>query len=371
MAEPRKKRIVIASVLKPVDDTRMFGKIATTLAENKLFSVDVIGCAGHRHNRSVQQLSIGSFSRISFSRWFASWRIIWLALRLQPDLLIICTHELLFAATLLKMFRGSKIVYDVQENYYLNIRHTKAFPRALRKLIADYVRVKEKLCSRWVDLFFLAEKTYQSELTFIGSRFIVLENKVQSSNPHEKRPIGDRVNLIFTGTLAESTGVYLAIKVASAMYRVDKNVTLTIVGYAPHQSTFSHLTRLSSDLSFIKLIAGTHQIPHHEIVRFIQDADAGIISYPANPSTQNRVPTKLYEYLAHHLPIIMVNNKHWVSIANRFSAAIVFSENSINGNELLNELRTGKFYIHQEDESQLTWESEKDKLRRAVTNLIE
>ena len=45
MADSKKSTVVIASVLKPVDDSRMYEKIGLTLAESGRYDVHVIGCA--------------------------------------------------------------------------------------------------------------------------------------------------------------------------------------------------------------------------------------------------------------------------------------------------------------------------------------
>ena len=39
----KKQRIVLASVLKPVDDTRMFEKIGKSLSDNPDFEIFIIG----------------------------------------------------------------------------------------------------------------------------------------------------------------------------------------------------------------------------------------------------------------------------------------------------------------------------------------
>ena len=74
-------------------------------------------------------------------------------MRLAPDLLIVGTHELLVVAVLYKIFSRKKIVYDVQENYLLNITHTDAFPLLLRWPIAMWVRLKEIALAGFFDRF--------------------------------------------------------------------------------------------------------------------------------------------------------------------------------------------------------------------------
>ena len=131
MQEREKKKIVLASVLKPVNEIRMFSKIATSLAKAS-YDVSIIGYqpTGAFPKTPIHLYPIGIFHRLSIKRVFAPFHIFkhWLALK--PDILIVSTHELLFWGVLTRLFLRTRVIYDVQENYYLNILHTSAFPAA-------------------------------------------------------------------------------------------------------------------------------------------------------------------------------------------------------------------------------------------------
>ena len=106
MADSMKSTVLIASVLKPVDDSRMYEKIGLTLAESGVFDVHVVGTPSARTGRAgITQHSLKPFTRISLGRLLAPWRILSLALRLRPDIVIITTHELLYLAMFMKIRR--------------------------------------------------------------------------------------------------------------------------------------------------------------------------------------------------------------------------------------------------------------------------
>ena len=99
------KTIVIASVLKPIDDSRLYEKIGLTLAASGGYQVHMIGVDSARSaDPNIKQHAFPPFRRISLRRWFTPWRIFLTTLRLKPDLLIISTHELLYEAMLVKLF---------------------------------------------------------------------------------------------------------------------------------------------------------------------------------------------------------------------------------------------------------------------------
>ena len=143
MADSNKSRIVIASVLKPVDDSRLYEKIAQTLADSGRYEVHTMGVeSAPTHSGNIKQHAFKPFRRLSPGRFLAPWRILIRTFRLKPDVLIIATHELLYTALFLKLTTGCRIIYDVQENYYWNILYTPAFPLLINPFVALYVRGK-------------------------------------------------------------------------------------------------------------------------------------------------------------------------------------------------------------------------------------
>jgi glycosyltransferase involved in cell wall biosynthesis len=369
MQEIKKRRIVLASVLKPVDDTRMFEKFGLTLAKD--YEVHIIGKASTKRNdgaNPIIQHSLGEFPRISLKRLLTPWKVFLLSLKVKPDIIIITTHELLLPAVLLKLVRKTKVIYDVQENYYRNILHTNAFNFLIRPFLAAYVRAKEKLASSIIDYYFLAEAAYANEMTFPRGKSTVVENKYKDIGLKSNSGITKSgTTLLFSGTLSTSTGVFKAIELADVLYKVDSTIQLKIVGSCALQEELEQLRKQIENKAYIQLIGGDKLVPHQLILAHIKASDFGIISYPENPATINSVPTKLYEYLANKLPILLVNHPRWVSICNKFSAAVVFDYKHVNGGDLLLGMRETAFYpVNPTD---VWWSDEEPKILSVLNSL--
>lgn len=373
MADSKKSTVVIASVMKPVDDTRLYEKIGLSLACSKKYDVHIIGFAstGAPHP-AVTPHPFRPFSRISLGRLLAPWRILFTTLRLKPDVLIIATHELLYLALLLKLTTKCKVIYDVQENYYWNILFTPAFPLLIKPFVAFYVRGKETLCARYIDHFFLAERGYEQELKFPGNRYTVLENKVrinQAERPSaDEVPLKTTIQLIFSGTLAETTGVFVAIDLAVKLHVMDERFRLTIIGFCAQHRVLEKIRLLIRPRPFIQLIARDRPVPHAEIFRHIRKADFGLITYQINPSTMNSIPTKLYEYLGFKLPILLVNHKPWVDFCYPYSAAVVFDPHHFDAGEVYKEMLEKTFYTAEPEA--VYWEAEEPALLKVMGRVV-
>lgn len=318
----------MASVLKPVDDTRMFEKIGKTLADTGEFDVTIIGYPVSTQPSAslIKCIMLPTFSRLSWQRLMAPWVVFKKINEVKPELIVINTPELLLVAMLNKIFFGRKIVYDVLENYYRNIRFTPAFPGLLRWPIASLVRCTEWITSPFIDYFWLAELGYKKELGF-AQPHTILQNKLPKSIAG-RYPIKSKgsTKLLFTGTLAPSTGVFEAIDLVRKLNQIDPSYSLTVIGYCAIPKILKQLKNEVNQSPFITLIGGDTLVPHEKILAEISRADWGVIFYPANPGTQSSIPTKLYEYLALKLPILIRHNEESHYLVEQARAGIILSE---------------------------------------------
>jgi hypothetical protein len=228
-------------------------------------------------------------------------------------------------AALYKIFRRKKIVYDVQENYFLNITHTDAFPLLLRWPIATWVRLKEIALAGFIDRFLLAENGFIEELAFTRKKAVVIENKALVPAGFERNPPPGQVRLLFSGTIDHSTGVFDAVSLAIALHNDNPEVSLHIIGYAPRSSVLQELRESIAAHSFIFLTGGDSLQSHHLIVNAIQQAHFGLICYRPSPHVNNRMPTKLYEYLACRLPILIRHDLWWRDVVEKAHAGIAIN----------------------------------------------
>src|SRR6185295_1201799 len=106
----KKRRIVIASLLKPVDDTRMFEKMAVTLSDSGQYEIYIIGHPSQNipANANIHFFPLPAFSRISFGRLLAPLRVLRILYQVKPQILIVNTHELLIVAVLNRILFGTR-----------------------------------------------------------------------------------------------------------------------------------------------------------------------------------------------------------------------------------------------------------------------
>ncbi|UII26310.1 glycosyltransferase [Fulvivirga maritima] len=373
----KKHKLVIGSVLKPVDDTRMYEKFGLSLDQTTKYDINIIGFYTKKlpKGSNINFHPIFRFHRLSPSRLLAPSKFLKKLIELKPEIVIVNSHELLTVTSLYKILFGAKIIYDVRENYFRNLLFTATFPLPFRPFLAGYVRAKEYLSTLLFDHYILAEKQYAEEFSFSQKKHTIIENKYlphphfESPKIREKKSLknSEKIRLIFSGTIAESTGVFEAISLAKKLHLLDPKIRLKIVGFCSLPETLKRVKMEVENHHFISLKGGDKLVSHQTILSHIQEADFGIICYPHNKSTINSMPTKLYEYLGSHLPIILQNHDRWVQLCQQYNAGITIDFDEVNPEELLSKMKQTENFYSTTPGEEILWHSEENKL----TNLID
>lgn len=335
-----KQRIVLASLLKPVNDTRMYEKFALPLLEAGFNDIHVMGCAVETQPppQGISFYTIFKGNRLSISRLGANFKYLQLLLKLKPKLIIVNSPDLLIVTSVHRIIFGTKILYDVQENYFANITATPVYPRWLRYPLGYFVRLMERLVAPAFNHFILAEACYENELPFIGKRYTVIENKFLAppnwQTPPPRFPTKGNIKLLYSGTIAEHYGIWETLALAKKLYKVDNSLTLTIIGYCAQESLWKKLEKEIATMPFVKLIGGNKLVPHALILNEISKANLGLLTYQINDSSKNRIPTKLFEYTANNLTLLITNHQPWLELLNRNSMPYLVISNSLAENLL-------------------------------------
>ncbi|HSZ24698.1 MAG TPA: hypothetical protein VK766_03215 [Cytophagaceae bacterium] len=342
-----KKILVIASVLKPVNDARNYEKTAISIGKSGNYQIHLVG-------QKVQELPkesslyfdpLFSFSRLSIKRFFTSWIFLRYLFKVKADIVIITTFELLVPAVLYKIIRAKKLIYDVQENYFRNLIYTNSFPIVLKQVMAAWVRGLEWTTRPFINQYILAEKNYEMEFSFSKGKSIVLENKLPKTFVKKrKKREDDFIQLIYTGTISENYGIFEVVNLAKQLYLLDDRIRLKIIGFSSKREIVVQLENKIKGVDFIKLIGGNSIVPHDVILTAIAEADFGLVAYRSDKSTENCIPTKLYEYLAHQLPYIISFNPVWNELTERYKGGIEIDFLKPDALKIIERMKSEKFY---------------------------
>lgn len=319
-------KVVFVSVLKPVNDIRLFQKLAHCWLEVG-FQVYCFGFQENNtpeieHQENTRFYVIFRKPRLHWSRLLVGYRLLWYLFKIRPQMVVCAAVEILpfclfykFIASL--YFQKVHLVYDVQENYAANILFTQTYPKIFRYFLAKIIRVCEWICSHWVDMFFLAEKCYLQELPFVDKKFLILENKFLKSHLlPQKIAKNSKIMFLHSGTLAKEYGTEKVLEIIKNSANQNSDYQFAIIGKCSNEALFTQIEKLSSKNVFVQISASP--IAYEEILLFYQKANVILMPYQINEAYKNRIPTKFYEAMAHNAWIWVQENATWRSFFEEY-----------------------------------------------------
>lgn len=375
----KKIRTVIASVLKPVDDSRMYEKIGLSLQQTNRYDVNIIGFASKKNTAllNIRQIGLFSFGRKSLKRIWAPVIFLRWLIKLRPQLVIVTTFELLWPAVLYKsIFSDTRVIYDIQENYKRNACANQTFG-TFSIQFANLISFIEKFCQRAVSLNLLAEPAYLHELNWLSRPSFVILNKykkVSESNgstvdglERAKKIIEDSYPvIIFSGTISENYGIRDAINLTEHLSNNFSNIVLVVIGHLAD----AKLLNLIANSSLVLNLSALQPVPHTDILQLMKLADFGIVAHRPVESIRNCFPTRIYELMAHKLPVLVRNHPLWSEYCLQRDAGIVVDFDNIDATAIARKMKTGHFY-RSGIPNDIYWSSEEKKLIQAIDKFFD
>lgn len=366
-----KKRIVISSTLKPVDDIRSFRKIGDSLGKTNYYDVKIIGYGSKKtsDNPNIEFISTGVFGRLSLKRFFLPLVILRKIIKIKPHLLIVSSHELLLIIPIVKLLnRNCKFIYDIRENYYANIRFQNVFPLIFRVILAKWVRLKEHITIPLIDHLLVAEKGYVKEISFIRNhKHLIIENKSLYGRDSDFTKSKVLKNIIFTGNLSVNSGALKAIQIFEKIKQKQPAIKMLLIGHSPSKSFTKILLNKIESTTDCELIIDNEPVAYTLIKEKILKADLAIVSYEINESNQNCMPTKVFEYLSMGVPFICELGSNWGNNTKATEMSFNTELDDLNVIQMINWYQNISYNY---DKNQFTWSNEAVKLNNLIDDIL-
>ena len=368
--------IVLCSILKPVNDVRMYGKLAQSISQLQGYNIHLIGQNIFTKNLTTNFTyhPITLKNRHFFYKFLAYCIILFKTIKLKPKLFICTSHELLSIGVISKFIFKTKLIYDVQENYSLNFYcyYKKSNYKILWiKLLSYLIRKHEHFFAQRYDHFFLAEKCYLTQLRFIQSNcYTILENKALVFQKEKKTPDSATIKILIFGTISEEYGIFDALHWVNAWHTFNPMVQLAIMGHVTRSKTFLKLKQLVANSEWIFVNISPKPIPYSEIIKAISNTNIGLLCYKNLPMFENKMPSKIFELAAMQKMIICSINHTWSKFVVEKNIGICVDFSNFNEFDKI-ELAYKKFWDFSVPISEFIWNSyETEKIRYIADKLL-
>ncbi len=289
-------------------DPRIFYKQAKTLVEAG-YKVTII--SQHNKSETVDGINIIALPKPTsrFLRMLSTMKVFVLALKNKADIYHFHDPELIPTGILLKLVTGSKVIYDVHEDYPKAVLTKNWLPSAARKTISLLFESIEKLASLFFNRVITATKSiakhFKKSIATIVGNYPILKHIRAKQEYNNGNPV-----LIYIGGLNSANGIgeiVQSMKLINAKY----NAKLLLVGRFSDKDYESNILSAISELSNIEYMG---QQPQITVFNILQKASIGFTICPPQPNSIDAEPNKMFEYMATGLPVIVSNFPLWKEI---------------------------------------------------------
>ena len=350
-------------------DVRVFYKQCVSLAEDG-YKVHLVVADGARHERKSGVIihDIGDFTSRKKRFLIAPWKILHRARFIPADAYQIHDPELIPMAILLKYISGKPVVYDVHESYPRLFLHKEYLSPWQGKLISSGIRIVEKIAARCLDATITATESIAeqfSDAVVLNNYPLLSEWESVADNPER---YASR-NICYLGSISEERGVGQVVK---ALENVD--CTFHLAGTYAIPEYREELVAMPG----FKKVVEYGFVNRQEAAEMFSKCAIGVLLQNSNPNHLFSLATKIFEYMAAGLPILVSDQPEYWKLLDRAAVGLYIdpSDVSLIQNTLTEMLSDperlakmgaeGKRYVTQE----LSWEKEKEKYLRLYQELL-
>ena len=239
----------------------------------------------------------------------------------RAELYLLHDPELLPLGIVLTLL-GKRVVWDMHEDSYNDIK-TKDYlsPRLRRPAAATYLFL-QSLAHRLLKGFILAEDAYStyfpgSTKTCIVRNYPLLD-RLSTFADITKAPN----SLVYIGSISSHRGVYQLLEVVRKLSVRLPEVRLLLIGPFIDSSTEEAVRRTIHESGLEKNVEITGPIKNVDAYPLVAQCKIGMALLLPQPNFTTSLPTKMFEYMALGLPVVVSNFPLWDGIVRRDEAGI-------------------------------------------------
>lgn len=299
-----RRRFVLFSSAESAFEPRMFHKMAR--AARRVFD-DVVVIAQAEESRTIDGIRIIALTRPRnrlLRIGLLSWRAFRLARREQATLYQMTDPELLPWAVVLQTVTRRPVIYDLREYHVERIRGKTWLPRVLREPAARLYSATERWAVRRLAGALAVNEDLASRLRTYGcARVAVAPNYPPLElfeNPRRDASIeasrGNRRWIVYSGVLARSRGISVAVEAMGILCREFPDVKLLLIGRFASDAYRSEIERLVQDRGLGAHVELVGYVSHDVIPAYLACSDVGLcLLQPQHPRYRNTEPIKYFE----------------------------------------------------------------------------
>lgn len=205
---------------------------------------------------------------------------------------------------------GKKVIYDVHEDMPKQILSKKYLGNmGTRKLISKAFDKFEKINSKEFDAIITPQDWIKDKFLSYNKNIVIVKNFAMKNIIDKAEPMvideeKENFKIIYIGSITQIRGIREMIKATEIF---NGKVELIVIGEWETEELFLECKKLKG-YRYTRYLG---KLPIEEMYKYIKLADVGMsILYPT-PNYKEAIPTKVCEYMACKLPVILSDFPFW------------------------------------------------------------
>jgi glycosyltransferase involved in cell wall biosynthesis len=245
-----------------------------------------------------------------------------LIVRLQgvrADLYLLHDPELLPLGIVMSAL-GKKVVWDMHEDTYNDIFTKSYLAPVIRRLVAWVYLLMQSLAYRVLKGFILAEDLYGNY--FVGStKTRVVHNYPLLDRLSEVGEVVKQPNsLVYIGSIGTNRGVYQLLETVAKLRARIPAVRLILIGPFTDRALEEKVRRLIRERRIEGNVEIRGPVKNLEAYPIVARCMVGLALLLPEPNYTKSLPTKMFEYMALGLPVVVSDFPLWKGIVERDEA---------------------------------------------------
>lgn len=213
--------------------------------------------------------------------------------------------ELISIGIDLKRHTKARVVYDCHEDNVAYMIQKKYIPALLRRVMAAAIHYQENRAAKLLDAIVTADESMRQCFLKKGAgRTICVDNYPRLDLfLNRADEIVPEYDIVYHGTIPKYH-LETCFAVDSELLRKGMTCSWLFIGKCPDVKWAKDLVqkRKAEDRIVFK-----DPVPHEEIAKWVRLGRIGIIPLPNYPKFQRNIPTKLFEFMALKMPVVLSN----------------------------------------------------------------
>lgn len=294
-------KVVIVAPVHRYNDVRVFNKEAGSLVENG-YKVVLFGRTSEGKDFKEAGVEVKGLAYSGRKeRFLGLFKLFLLVLKEKGDVYHLHNPDTLFLLPFLKLFR-KKVIYDTHENFPKKIMLRGWIPKYLRRLLALFVGILERLAGIVTDGLIV---TQMSQLN-LSSRAILIGNApvkiVKNTVPIKE----SELRLVYLGGISLDRGLT---KMISLINEINKKIPAKLWLIGP-QINDSSIKDAMNEKSF-EFVEYLGLLDQKVAFGWVEKAHFGLILLNDVADYKDTSPNKIFEYMMSGTPFVATSFPNW------------------------------------------------------------